>query len=117
VSPELVELLTRFDNKRLMLPRTQLEQIIAELRSILEERVEEKSTEDPEVITCPKCKRPLRVKVEKFLDIPVSLYGKLSKQAMRSKDVRSEGTNWPKASLYCPAGHFYLRGDMKGNGK
>jgi hypothetical protein len=48
-----------------------------------------------------KCKHTFRMKVELFLDIPVSLNHGLNKTTLRSKSVRLDGANWPKAYTYC----------------
>lgn len=43
----------------------------------------------------------LRLKVSMFLDIPAIMNHGLSKTALRSKDVRSDGVDWPNSLLYC----------------
>jgi hypothetical protein len=47
------------------------------------------------------CAHVARVNVELFLDIPLSLHRRLNKKALRSRDVRIGGANWPKAYTYC----------------
>jgi hypothetical protein len=49
----------------------------------------------------PPCKHAWRVKIDLFLDIPLALMHKLSKRALRSRHVRVDGVNWPKAYTYC----------------
>jgi hypothetical protein len=58
---------------------------------------------------CDTCGAEMRVKVELFLDIPFSKWCRLSKKSLRESDVRVDGANWPKASLYCPNGHKFIR--------
>jgi hypothetical protein len=48
-----------------------------------------------------KCKHDFRVKVELFLDIPLSMRNRLNKGNLRKRDVRVEGANWPTAYTYC----------------
>jgi hypothetical protein len=110
MNAQLVEWLSGIDAGKAV-PRSTLEQVIRELRAELAERDPEPAAEDPKAITCPKCKRPLRVKVEMFLDIPVAKWGQLSKEALRSKDVVSDGVNWPRAAFYCTQGHCYMHPD------
>jgi len=51
---------------------------------------------------CPRCKKgSIRVKVNLYLDIPLSLMNRLSKRNLRSRDVKVEGANWPEELLYC----------------
>lgn len=58
---------------------------------------------------CPKCKKNnLRCKVSLFLDIPMSLYGGLNKQALRQKALKLEGADWPRALFYCECGYNHL---------
>lgn len=41
------------------------------------------------------------MKVNLFLDIPLSLYAGLSKRALRQKDVNVDGAGWPTSLIYC----------------
>lgn len=51
---------------------------------------------------CPTCKKGcLRVQVDLFLDVPAELMHGLSKAALRRREVRVMGANWPKARTYC----------------
>jgi hypothetical protein len=49
----------------------------------------------------PVCKHDWRLKVNLFLDIPLSLESRLNKRALKSARVRVEGAGWPSALLYC----------------
>lgn len=109
MTPDLVQWLKDIDEGKAV-PRSTLSQVIRELRAELDGRDPAPPEADPKTVTCPKCGRQLRVKVEMFLDIPFSCWGQLSKEALRSKDVRSDGVNWPQASFYCTQGHCYIRG-------
>lgn len=57
-----------------------------------------------------ECNHMWRIKVELFLDISVAQFHSLSKEALRSKDVRIEGANWPKAYAYCARCGVQCRG-------
>src|SRR5574342_102061 len=50
---------------------------------------------------CPKCNKYLRMKVNLFLDIPASLERKLSKKALRTKQVIVDGAGWDTVLYYC----------------
>lgn len=57
---------------------------------------------DTSPLACPKCRRhSVRAKINLFLDIPFSLWGRLSKANLRKQAVKVEGADWPKALLYC----------------
>lgn len=50
---------------------------------------------------CPKCgKKGVRRFVELMLDIPMELEGKLSKGALRRKDVLLMGVDWERGSIF-----------------
>jgi hypothetical protein len=42
-----------------------------------------------------------RAKVELFLDIPAEYGHQINKRVLRSRRIRVEGANWPKAYTYC----------------
>lgn len=71
---------------------------------------------------CPKCgKRSIRCKVNLFLDIDMRAYGSLNKGTLRTKLVRVDGADWPRALLYCDKENcgFILRMDkpaVRGDG-
>ncbi len=48
-----------------------------------------------------KCEHVFRIKVELFLDIPLSMEHRLSKKNIASKEVKVDGANWPKQMIYC----------------
>ena len=52
---------------------------------------------------CGRCGRytTLRIKVELFLDIPIYMAHLINKNTIRGSDVRIDGANWPKATVYC----------------
>ena len=54
-----------------------------------------------EMVTCPRCNKPLRKKVHIFVDAPAHCYS-LNKKGLRSKHVKIEGVGWPNERLYCP---------------
>lgn len=54
------------------------------------------------------------MKVEVYMDIPASKFHRLAKKRIRERDVVVEGVNWPKASAYCPKGHWAQR-EVAGN--
>lgn len=41
------------------------------------------------------------MKVELFIDVPLTLARRLNKAALRGRGVRIDGANWPKARAYC----------------
>ncbi len=47
------------------------------------------------------CKHEFRVKVDLFLDIPLALQHRITKQRLRSKYVRIDGAGWPQSIVYC----------------
>ena len=49
------------------------------------------------------------MKVNLFLDIPTTLERRLSKGALRTRDVRVEGAGWDRALYYCNACGWNLR--------
>lgn len=46
-------------------------------------------------------KHEWRIKVSLFLDIPARLTHQLAKKRLRSKDVKVDGADWPRARSYC----------------
>jgi hypothetical protein len=60
---------------------------------------------------CPSCRQPgLRQRVSLFVDCPAE-HRSLGKAALRRRDVRIEGTDWPLARLYCPRCGWAERGE------
>ena len=55
---------------------------------------------------CPKCKTPMRMQVEVFVDAPMSMNHRLPKRALRSGEVKVLGVAWDRMSWYCPKGDY-----------
>ena len=53
-------------------------------------------------LRCQRCnKATVRIGVNLFLDIPASLYARLSKKNLRREDVHVAGAGWDRAYFYC----------------
>ena len=53
-------------------------------------------------IVCPKCgSDKLRFSVSLFINAPIEKYRRLSKTALKSKDVEIWGADWPNAEFVC----------------
>ena len=50
---------------------------------------------------CPRCKGECEMMVDVTLLIPAELESRLTKKAMRRKDVTLFAANWPKARYFC----------------
>jgi hypothetical protein len=66
------------------------------------------------MIRCTKCDSAnVRIQVDLCLNIPARLLHRLSKQNLRSKDVRIEGANWPKMTMLCEDCGWFCWGQEK----
>ena len=72
-------------------------------------RVQEVLRELQALAHAPGHESGLRMKVNLFLDIPTTLERRLSKGALRTRDVRVEGAGWDRALYYCNACGWNLR--------
>jgi RNase P subunit RPR2 len=52
-------------------------------------------------VRCLKCGSPTRIKVNLFLDIPWRYFHRITKQAIRNKDVKIDGAGWQYIRSYC----------------
>jgi hypothetical protein len=51
---------------------------------------------------CQKCgSQDILVIVTAFLEIPIKMYGNLTKENIKKKDVQIRGADWGKASFLC----------------
>lgn len=57
----------------------------------------------PKGPSCSKCKSAenLRVEVRAYLDVPATMYMKLTKEAIRSKEVQMSPIDWSKSRGFC----------------
>lgn len=51
---------------------------------------------------CPKCGQDnIEIMVDVMMVIPSRMENRLSKTSLRSKDVKIQGVNWPRATYIC----------------
>lgn len=50
---------------------------------------------------CPNCKGPITIQVQNIISLPGNLINKLSKKAIRKKEVQLTGTDWNNANYIC----------------